>query len=359
MRVGVVGCGYWGSRHVRVLQQLPGVDGVAVIDASEERRTLMLRSFPAARAFPDLKSALDEVQAVVVATPPQSHAALARQALEAGRHVLIEKPMTTTSADARGVIALAEARGLTLMVGHTFEYNPAVRMLREIVASGELGRIYYLDSARLNLGKYQSDVNVVWDLAPHDVSIMNFVLGSSPSTVQAWGATHAHWELEDVAYVRLQYADLGMTAQIHVSWLDPCKVRRLTVVGGRKMAVYNDLADEERIRIYDKGVVAAPTQDMHGVPMSYRYGGITSPYVTLQEPLALQDQHFVDCVRTGQRPQTDGQNGLRVVEVLEAAARSMARQRAVPMPRSGADAQLTAPGPEAVLVTRRGAANGH
>jgi predicted dehydrogenase len=328
MRVGVVGCGYWGSRHVRVLQQLDGVADVAVIDWSAERRAVMCRSFPGLRPFPDLEAALEFVDAVVVATPPRTHAALTERALDAGKHVLVEKPMTTSSRSARALIEAARASSLTLMVGHTFEYNAAVQKLREIVRAGDLGPIYYLDSARLNLGIYQSDVNVLWDLAPHDVSIINYLFDEQPSVVEAWGSSHAHSSLEDVAYLRLRYTDLRMTAQVHVSWLDPCKVRRLTVVGSRKMAVYNDLADEERIRIYDKGVVAVQ-EDLHGPPMTYRYGGITSPYIALQEPLALQDQHFVDCALAGRRPSTDGESGLRVVEVLEAAQRSLTEQVAV------------------------------
>jgi predicted dehydrogenase len=217
------------------------------------------------------------------------------------------------------------------MVGHTFEYNAAVWKLREVVESGELGEIYYIDSARLNLGMYQTDLNVVWDLAPHDISIINYLLGSCPSVVEAWGAKHAHRSQEDVAYLRLTYPDRALRAQVHVSWLDPCKVRRVTVVGSRKMAVYNDLADQERIRIYDKCVVAAEREDIRNRPMSYRYGGISAPFIPMQEPLTVQDQHFVECAGSGRRPRTDGASGLAVVQVLEAAARSLERGRAAPV----------------------------
>jgi predicted dehydrogenase len=234
--------------------------------------------------------------------------------------------MTTSVASARRLIEEAEAASLTLMAGHTFEYNAAVWKLREVIESGSLGRVYYIDTARLNLGLYQPDINVIWDLAPHDISIINYLLGCKPTTVEAWGSSHAHAYLEDVAYVRLHYMELGIIAQIHVSWLDPCKVRRVTVVGSQKMAVYNDLADQERLRIYDKGVVAASEQeDLHDLPMSYRYGGIFSPFISLQEPLSIQDQHFVECIATGRRPLTNGENGLAVVEVLEAATLSLRR----------------------------------
>jgi predicted dehydrogenase len=332
MRIGVVGCGYWGSKHVRVLQQLSDVEQVVIIDPQEERRRALLKSFPSLRALNDLSSAIDDVDALVIATPPSSHFELALQALEAGKHVLIEKPMTTDTASARRLIDEAEAASLVLMVGHTFEYNAAVWKLREVIKSGELGSVYYVDTARLNLGVYQNDINVIWDLAPHDISIINYLLDSTPAAVQVWGSSHAHTYLEDVAYMRLQYPDHGITAQIHVSWLDPCKVRRVTVVGSRKMAVYNDLADAERVRIYDKGVEAAGDgEPFHDLPMSYRHGGIFSPFIALQEPLSIQDEHFVDCILHGRPPLTDGNDGLAVVQVLEAAELSLRHGIRVPL----------------------------
>lgn len=210
------------------------------------------------------------------------------------------------------------------MVGHTYEFNPAVRKLAELVRARELGELYYLDSARLNLGLYQSDVNVIVDLAPHDISIVNHVLDRKPVAVQAWASRHAHRRLEDVAYLRLYYDecldDGGLTANIHVSWLDPCKVRRITAVGSKKMAVYDDLAAEERIRVLDKGV-CEPLEDgdLTQPPMSYRYGDIFVPFVSPEEPLAVQDRHFIECIARGARPLSDGEDGLSVVEALEAA----------------------------------------
>jgi predicted dehydrogenase len=330
MQIGVVGCGYWGSKHVRVLQQMADIERVSVIDPREERRKALLGSFPSLGSFSGLKSARHDLDAVVIATPPSTHLELALEALSYGKHVLIEKPMTNTVAGAHRLIEEADAAGLTLMVGHTFEYNAAVWKLGETIKSGELGSLYYIDTARLNLGLYQTDVNAVWDLAPHDISIINYLLGRPPDVVQAWASSHAHAYLEDVAYLRLQYLDLDVTAQVHVSWLDPCKVRRVTVVGSQKMAVYNDLADAERVRIYDKGVVPAPAHaEYHDVPMTYRYGGIVSPFIALQEPLSIQDQHFVECVRSGKRPWTDGESGLAVVQVLEAATLSLSEGRPV------------------------------
>lgn len=323
MRVAVVGCGYWGAKHVRVLHQEPGVAAVVAVDHDEGRRAKVLSAHPGVVTVADLVEALPMVDAVLVATPPSTHAAVAGTALLAGKHVLVEKPMTTTSHDARRLIMLAEARQLTLMVGHTFLYNPAVRAMRDLAVGGDLGTIHYIDCARLNLGLYQQDTNVVWDLAPHDIAIANHLLGDrTPTRVQAWASRHAHEVLEDVAYMRLAYTDPDVMVHVHVSWLDPSKVRRVTVVGSRKMAVYNDLADEERLRIFDKYVVPVP-EATGQLPISYRYGGISSPYIAMEEPLVQEVRHFLDCIRTGRVPRTSGSDGLTVVEVLEALQESL------------------------------------
>jgi predicted dehydrogenase len=325
----VVGCGYWGSKHVRVLSGIPEVDQVVAIDPCEERLLNLQRAFPGLALRPALGAALDDVDAVVVATPPSTHVQVALKAMAAGKAVLVEKPLATTVADATRLVSTAEARSLVLMVGHTFEFNAAVWKLRELVQAGELGRIHYLDSARLNLGLYQPDVNVIWDLAPHDVSICNFVLGATPVSVQAWGSRHGHRDLEDVAYIRLRYDDPDVTANIHVSWLDPCKVRRVTAVGSSKMAVYNDLSGEERIRIFDKGLIPPDESNLGQYPMSYRTGDILSPYVSFGEPLGVQDREFVSCIAEDRRPRTDGYNGLAVVQALECANVSMREERPV------------------------------
>lgn len=324
VNVGVVGCGYWGSKHVRVLHGIAGVSRVTAIDPSDKRLQSLKQAFPGMAVYPNLPSALDHVDAVIIATPPRTHAALALMAMAAGKSVLVEKPLATATAEACRLAEEAAARSLVLMVGHTFEYNAAVWKLRELVQSNELGRIYYMDSARLNLGLYQSDVNVIWDLAPHDVSIFNYVLDAVPTSVQAWGSRHGHRHLEDVAYLRLMYTDPEVTATAHVSWLDPSKVRRTTVVGSNKMAVYNDLASEEPIRIFDKGLL--PPEDVgepQEIPMSYRYGDIRAPHVLFEEPLSVQDREFVSCVLDGRKPQTASDNGLAVVRVLEAANTSL------------------------------------
>ena len=334
MRIGVVGCGYWGSNHIRVLSMSSSVEQACVIDPRLERREHLSRAFPSVACFASLAEALPHLDAVVIATPPSTHTPLALQAMALGKHVLVEKPMATSVGEAVSMMSAAEQHDVVLMVGHTFEYNAAVWSLRDLIRAGSLGDVHYLDSARLNLGLYQPDVNVLWDLAPHDVSICNHLLGAVPDVVSAWGRSHGRSAYEDVAYVRLQYDELDVTAQMHVSWLDPCKVRRVTVVGSKQMAVYNDMASEEKLRIYDKGVGPADLADtapalLAGGQMSYRYGAITSPFLPVQEPLSVQDEHFLECIRTGAQPRTDGANGLAVVTVLSAATMSLQEQRPV------------------------------
>jgi len=226
-------------------------------------------------------------------------------------------------------VEAADAQGVVLMPGHTFEHNAAVHKLRDLIQSGQLGRLFYLDCARLNLGLYQTDVNVILDLAAHDISISNFVLGSRPTTVTAWGSRHVHPEHEDVAYLRLDYADIGVRANIHVSWLNPHKVRQITAVGSQKMVVYNDMADGERIRVYDKAAVPPDDGDGPISGIAYHLGDVVAPFVAFAEPLAVQDQHFVDCIVNGSRPCVNGSSGLAVVQALECAQSSLAEQRPV------------------------------
>lgn len=339
LRVAVVGYGYWGSKHVRVLSNMPGVH-VTIVDNDLDRLAEARRSHPAADTARRLEDVLPCVDAVVVATPPAAHAELALQALEHGRHALVEKPLATTVESAQRMVDSAAANGVQLMVGHTFEYNAAVWKLKEIIDSGELGRILYIDAARLSLGKYQSDCNVIWDLAPHDISIASFLLDEVPRTAWVWAKRHVGHRHADVAYLRLDFERAATHAFVHVSWLDPCKVRRVTVVGERKMAVYNDMSDNERIRVYDIGVDPADPDDHgepHAMPVSYRTGDIVSPYVQFNEPLLVQDSHFVDCIRTGRKSNTPGERGVDIVRVLSAADIAEATGRPAFISR-GADA---------------------
>lgn len=319
-RIAVVGYGYWGSKHVRVLTSLPGV-AVTVVDSVPARRAEAAVQYPSADVCADLDEALECVDAVLVATPPGTHAEVSLRAIRAGRHVLVEKPMATSVHDAEAMVAAAAAADVQLMVGHTYLYNAAVRKLKEIVLSGELGRVLYVDSARLGLGRYQSDCNVVWDLAPHDISILAFLLDELPQTVSVWAHRNVGDLQADVAYLRLGFEGAKINAFVRVSWLDPYKCRRATVVGDRKMVVYDDMSDSDRLRIYDINVdpdAAHLHGEMHAMPVSFRTGDIVSPYINFAEPLLVQDSHFLDCIRTGRRPDTPGTFGLDVVRVLAA-----------------------------------------
>jgi predicted dehydrogenase len=323
VRVGVVGCGYWGPQLIRNFDEMPGATLVGVAESRADRLDYVRQHYPGIQAFSDYRALLEtDLDAIVVATPIETHFPLTRDALLAGKHVLVEKPLAYSVAEAASLISLARVARKTLMTGHTFLYNPAVVELRRLVQSGELGRIFYVDAARLSLGLFQRHVNVIWDLAPHDVSILFHVLGRRPVAVSARGSSCVRSTVYDVAYVEIQFEG-GVSAQLHVSWLDPAKVRRITVVGDRKMAVYNDVSLAEKIRIYDKGVETPVTDNFGEFQLSYRNGQITIPYINWQEPLRIECEHFVHCVSTGETPLTDGYQGLAVVAVLEAANESL------------------------------------
>jgi len=280
--------------------------------------------YPHAITTPEHRDLLTDpdIEAVVIATPARTHYALAREALEAGKHVLVEKPLAMGSRQAEALIALADERRCVLMVGHIFEYHPAVRKIKSLIDEGELGQVYYIYSTRVNLGRVQSDINALWSIAPHDISILIYLLGTMPQSVSARGGTFLNGMVEDVVFLVLSFPD-GMLGHVHASWLDPSKVRRTTVVGSRRMAVYDDVADEGKIKIYDKGVYRKG-EDIYG-EFQYRVhsGDIAIPRLDMAEPLRIECVHFAECVRQGRRPQTDGANGLRVVRVLEAAQASL------------------------------------
>lgn len=324
IRVGVIGCGYWGPNLIRNFVEIPTSTVVAVADLDQERLEHIQRCYPQITVTGDYRDLCRlDLDAMVIATPPATHFRLARDALLHGLHVLVEKPLALASRDAQGLVDLAEEHDRILMVGHTFVYNPAVHVLKEIINSGEIGHIHYVDAVRASLGLYQRDLNVLWDLAPHDISILLYMLESDPISVSTRGIACVQDGIEDVAYMSLVFPD-NVLAHVHLSWLDPCKVRRITVVGSKKMVVYDDVESLEKVRIYDKGVEPPPYTNTFGdFQFAYRYGDITIPNIRFTEPLRLECNHFLECISTHKRPQTDGYNGLRVLKIIEAAEESL------------------------------------
>ncbi|MBN1202252.1 MAG: Gfo/Idh/MocA family oxidoreductase [Anaerolineae bacterium] len=324
VRIGVIGCGYWGPNLIRNFVDLPTATVVGAADLREERRAHIKRRYPQVTVTDNYRDLFSMgLDGVVVATPPATHFPIARECLEHGLHILIEKPFTLDSQEASMLIELADARGLQLMVGHTFEYNPAVQALKDIMDSGELGDIYYISTMRLNLGLFQPDSNVLWDLAPHDVSILQYLLGSAPLSVGASGGACIFKKVYDVVFLYMRFPG-DVLAHTRISWLDPCKVRHVTVVGSKKMAVYDDVELNEKIRIYDKGVETMPYTDTFGeFQLQYHHGDIVTPHIHFIEPLHLECEHFIKCIINGQKPRSCGRVGLSVVKTLEAAERSL------------------------------------
>ena len=330
VRVAVVGCGYWGPNLIRNFSNCPTAEVAMVCDEDPSRLERVAPMCPKAQLVENFRAVLDDpaVQAVAMATPVGTHAEMALAALEAGKHVLVEKPMADNARDAEEMVRRADKHGLTLMVDHTFIYSPPVRKMKEIYDSGELGQLYYVDSVRINLGLFQHDVNVVWDLAPHDLSIMDFLIGRLPKSLSAFGTCHADSrnEIEDIAHLNLDFGD-GLVASFHVNWLSPVKVRHFILGGSRKSLLYNDLEPAERIKVYDKGItINHDPEARRGVLIGYRTGDVWSPHLDGQEPLQTMVRHFAECIRDGKRPLTDGEAGLRVVRILEAAQRSIKAQ---------------------------------
>jgi predicted dehydrogenase len=325
LRIGVIGCGYWGPKLARNFHDLPGTALTIVSDLREDRLLEVKSLYPEVTITRSSDLMMNgDVDAVVIATPVNTHYALAKQALLAGKHVFVEKPITTNSDEAQELLDLSTRRNLTLMVGHTFVYNPAVEAVKDIICSGELGQIYYMSATRVNLGQFQPDINVMWDLAPHDVSMLRYVLGADPQAVSAHGAVYVNTirNLHEVVYLTLVY-DNGMLANLRLSWLDPVKQRRLTIVGSKKMLVYDDIA-EDKVVIYNKGVeVPAYSVTEAEFSASYRHGEETVYPLNWREPLRVECEHFIECIRTGCQPRSSGEDGLRVLKVLESAQRSL------------------------------------
>jgi predicted dehydrogenase len=326
--VGVIGCGYWGPNLVRNIAEASAARLVAVSDLSVQRLGEVHARYPKAKLTTDCLDVYADsaVDAVVIATPVSTHFELAMRAIQAGKHVLVTKPMTADPEQAVQLIEAADQAGVTLMVDHTFVYTGAVQTIKRLVDAENLGQLYYYDSVRVNLGLFQRDVNVLWDLAVHDLAIMDYILGQQPIAVTATGAAHVPGHQVNLAYLSC-YFDGSFITHHHVNWLAPLKIRRTLIGGARQMIVYDDLEPSEKVKIYDKGItLAGDTPGAYESMIGYRSGDMWAPQVSLTEGLRVEVQHFLDCVIHRRKPLTDGVCGLRVVSILEAAARSLSQR---------------------------------
>ncbi len=323
--VGVIGCGYWGPNLIRNFRNLPNCHLKAMCDLNEERLAHLKGLYPEVTgltSYEEMLSTMD-LDAVVIAAPVRFHYDLAKASLLAGKHTMIEKPMASSVAECEELIELAEKKGLVLMVGHTFLYSAAVRKISEIVRSGDLGEIRYINARRLNLGLFQKDINVAWDLAPHDLSIILHILGEYPLSVNCQGNAHVTPGIEDVTNMSLMFPN-SRFATIQSSWLEPRKVREMTIVGSRRMIIYDDLQAQQSIRIYDVRVDRPPHYDSFGdFQYSYHYGDSYIPHLKHEEPLKTECQHFLDSIRQGSTPLTNGRVGMDIVRILEASSASI------------------------------------
>jgi len=351
--VGIIGCGYWGVNHIRVFSDLPQATVVAVSDLRADRLKLAKQRFPTVRTYQGYEELLgdSEIEGVVVAAPATAHYAVAKECLLSRKHVLVEKPMTTNIEQAEELVAIAEEMDVVLMVGHTFLYNAGIRTMKACIDDDGLGRVYYLHATRTNLGPIRKDVNAIWDLAPHDVSIFNYLLDSKPTWISAVGAKVLRNSREDVGFITVHYPD-DIIGNIHVSWADPNKVREVIVVGSNRRICFDDLNTMGQVRIFEKGVISelAETGSFDDFRLLVRDGDIIAPKIEASEPLKNQGAHFLDCIRTGTQPLTDGRNGLAVVQVMVAIQNSVAR--------NGAPVQVdreirTVPLPSSVAANRR------
>jgi predicted dehydrogenase len=327
IKMGVIGCGYWGPNLIRNFHSSPDVEVVAIADLDSARLGHVGRLYPGASTHRDYRDLVNNSQldAVVVATPVSTHFPIGMEVLGAGKHLFLEKPMATTPGECRRLIDLAEARNVKMMIGHTFLFTPAVRKIESLIRSGDLGEVYYVAITRVNLGIFQKDVNVVWDLAPHDVAMLNYLFKAQPEVVSATGRCYVQRDkgIEDVSFLTLEYPGRQI-AHIHVSWLDPNKIRKCTFVGSRRMLVYDDVSATEKIRVYDKGVEVQPHYDSFGeFQLTLRSGDIFVPHIDQTEPLKVEAKHFVDVINGTAEPISSGHVGLEVVEVLEKACMSI------------------------------------
>jgi len=325
--IGVIGCGYWGPNLIRNFASCPLTDVAAVCDANPARLEAVGRTHSHLKLVASLDKLLElSLDAVAIATPVSTHYALATRCLEAGLHVLVEKPLAASVNEAQALVTLSERQGRVLMVDHTYLFSPAVRRIKALIEEGELGELYYVDSVRINLGLFQHDVNVIWDLAPHDLAIVSYLLGHEPRSISAWGCGHADPDIQDIAYVNADYGD-SLLANFHVNWLSPVKVRQMIFGGSRKSLIFNELDRSEPVKLYAKGVeFGENAEERHKLMVNYRSGDVWSPHIEPGEPLQAMARHFAECILEGKTPESDGRLALRVVRMLEAATRSIRAQ---------------------------------
>lgn len=322
MKIAIIGLGYWGPNLIRNFNNTDGVTEVSCFDLDPERSAKARKRFPGLRIHSSYEDVLkSDIDAVVIATPVSTHHPLAKAALEHGKHVLAEKPLAATAAECEELIEIAAKRNLVLMVDHTFIFSGAVRKIKEIIAGGLIGDVYYFDSIRINLGLFQHDVNVIWDLAPHDISIMGHLIDRKPTAVSAVGVHHINGK-EDVAYLTIQF-DTGLMAHFHVNWLAPVKIRRILIGGSKQMIVYDDMQPAEKVRVYDKGVEITTREGIYQTLVQYRTGDMYAPKIDDAEALSLVSREFVSSISERRQPESNGESGLNVVRILEAAEYSI------------------------------------
>jgi predicted dehydrogenase len=363
--IGVIGCGYWGPNLIRNFRVTPGAQVKVICDKDVERLNSLKALYPELQTQTEIEKVLNDksIDAVIIATPVRFHFKMAKAALEAGKHTFIEKPMAASSEECEELIELAQKKNLRLMIGHTFLYSSPVRKIKAIVDSGDIGQIQYISSRRLNLGLFQKDINVAWDLAPHDISIILYIMEQTPQSVNCRGNCHVTPGIQDVTNMALTFKH-NQLATIQNSWLDPRKVREMTIVGTRRMIVYDDVEPIEKIKIYDTRVDRPPHYNTFAeFTYSYHYGDIYVPYVKQEEPLKVECAHFVDCINTGGTPLSDGRHGLELVRILEASSESLRQNgAAVYLDEQGAQKAPVIqirPGNRVAEANGNGNGNGH
>ena len=327
INIGIVGFGYWGPNLARSFAAQPDCQLLGICEIDDARRNFAKQKYPSVHVTTDYSEflKLKNLDAVLISTPVGTHFKLAREALFAGKDILVEKPFTASTAEAEELIMIAEKKSRIIAVDHTFLFTGAIQKIKEVIDSGEIGELYYIDGVRINLGLFQHDVNVIWDLAPHDISIINYLIKAEPIAVTAVGSSHTNSGYEDIAYLHIEYP-AKMIAHLHLNWLAPAKIRRTLIGGTKKMIIYDDMEPSEKVKIYDKGVLvhsALDSNSIHKIFVDYRTGDMVAPKISNKEALYVEADHFITCVRDRVRPLVDGQEGLKVVKVLEAAQESI------------------------------------